>query len=170
MAGSDRITAEIARQNLHYDPLTGEFTRIVTASNAPGAKAGDRAGSLNKRSGYIEVRVMNVGCYGHRLAWLYVHGEWPCGRIDHINGDRSDNRIANLRVVSAAVNQQNRRRAQSNNKTGMLGVHKYKNTGRFISRIKTGKRQISLGVFDTAEEAHAVYLNAKRQLHEGCTL
>ena len=105
----------------------------------------------------------------HRLAWLYVHGAWPTGQIDHINGDRGDNRISNLRDVTPALNTQNQRRAaRSNKSSGLLGVTA--NRGRWLAQISIGGKSRNLGRYATPEEAHAVYVAAKRVLHAGCTL
>ena len=107
---------------------------------------------------------------GYRLAWLYVHGKLPDGDIDHINGKPSDDRIKNLRDVSRSVNLQNQRAARSNNSSGLLGVFFQKTMNKWTSKIQLDWKTKSLGYFDTAEEAHAAYLKAKRELHEGCTI
>jgi len=152
------------RAALKYDPQTGHFTRLRGSNGHP---VGEIAGTVNN-NGYRLIRVGNWRRYrAHRLAWLWVHGEWPKGEIDHINGERDDNRLENLRDVPMVMNQQNRRRALKRNQTGMLGVSPTK--GRFKAGIYAG-RDIHLGVFDTPEEAHEAYLRAKRELHEGCTL
>jgi hypothetical protein len=98
--------------------------------------------------------------YAHRLAWLYVHGEWP-NVIDHINGDAGDNRIANLRSCSQQRNMQNIR--ASRNKHGLTGVVFHRKSGLFHATIKVNKRATSLGYYKTAEEAHDAYLRAKSQ-------
>lgn len=105
----------------------------------------------------------------HRLAWLYVYGEWPNGDIDHIDGDRLNNRIANLRDVSRRVNLENQRRPKACNKSGFLGVKTFRDQ-RFQARIQVRGVQLHLGTFDTPHEAHAAYVAAKRNLHQGCTL
>jgi len=104
----------------------------------------------------------------HRLAWLYVHGKWPDRHIDHINGKPDDNRISNLRDVSVSVNMQNRTRAQSNNKSGLLGVSKVQNG--WTATIGKNKKRIHLGTFPSPELASSVYIKAKRYLHEGCAI
>lgn len=106
----------------------------------------------------------------HRLAWAIHSGEWPKFEIDHINCDESDNRITNLRDVTKSVNQQNKRTPRSDNKTGFLGVKKSTNSNRFIAQITVLGKVKYLGIFKTPEEAHSVYLTAKRLLHPGCTL
>lgn len=105
-----------------------------------------------------------------RLAWFYVHGAWPKHHIDHINGNRLDNRIANLRDIPRQANNQNIHRSFKTNKTGFLGVDLDKRSNRYRASIRHNGSNRTLGRFDTPEEAHEVYLNAKRLLHEGCTL
>lgn len=97
-----------------------------------------------------------------------ARGHWPTYQIDHINGDRSDNRLANLRDVSATVNAQNQRKAYANNRAGLLGAHRAGK--RYVARIRMPQARIFLGGFASAEEAHAAYVAAKRLLHEGNTL
>lgn len=163
-----QITAEFVRERLKYDPETGVFTWLRLRNSK---RVGEEAKSLDV-SGYVQINICGTVCKGHRLAWLYVHGEWPDGHIDHINGIRNDNRIANLRCVSGAVNTQNKRLGSCKNKTGYLGVH----IGRgdpakaYRAKIVINKRQIHLGGYATPEEAHQAYVAAKRKYHEGCTI
>jgi hypothetical protein len=107
----------------------------------------------------------------HRLAWFYVNRCWPRGVIDHEHGHTENNRIANLRDVTRRINQQNQRRPHKDSRTGFLGVTKLKDTGRYQANIASvdGIKH-SLGCFDTPEEAHKVYVEEKRRIHEGCTL
>lgn len=158
------LTVDLLRSLVHYDPVTGHFTRLVSKShNAP---IGSRAGTMSH--GYWQLSVNGKTHFAHRLAWLYVHGSWPKHEVDHINHDKSDNRIANLRDVTPSVNQQNKRKAYSNNWTGFLGVKQ--EHSKFSARIQRHGKQTHLGMFDTPEEAHAAYLKAKRVMHEGNTL
>jgi hypothetical protein len=105
----------------------------------------------------------------HRLAWLYMTGSLPTHQIDHIDGDRKNNRWTNLRDVTTSVNQQNRRTPRSDNSCGLIGVTREKNN-RFTASIRFEGKQRRLGTFATPEEAHSVYVEAKRRVHEGCTL
>ena len=156
-----KLTAERLREVVSYDRATGEFVRRGT---------GRRAGTL-KDNGYLHFTVDGVKWGAHRLAWLYVHGQWPDGDIDHIDGNRRNNALANLRDVSRSTNLQNLRCAKSHNKsTGLLGAHFHRQSGRYTSRIQTNGRDKHLGTFDTPEAAHAAYIAAKRELHEGNTL
>lgn len=159
------IALQRLRERLHYDPETGRFTWLVWTVNH--VKAGDIAGSLHV-SGRWQVRVDGRVYKAHRLAWFWTYGEWPKGQIDHIDGNPLNNRLGNLRDVSVSVNQQNMKRAKSNNKTGFLGV--CPEGVRFKASITINRRQIYIGTFSTPELAHMAYLDVKRALHPGSTL
>lgn len=155
------LTAERLRELLHYDSETGVFTNRV--SRSPKAQAGMVAGSQDQ-NGYLLIRIDWKLHRAHRLAWLYVYGEWPKGLLDHRNRIKSDNRITNLRPADKVLNGQNRAAAQSNNETGFLGVCRHFD-GHFRAVIQHDGRQRHIGLYDTPEEAHAAYLEAKRRLH-----
>jgi hypothetical protein len=150
---------------LHYDPETGVFTRLVRTSNR--IKVGQVAGGLNG-GGYIQIRIDGVLQQAHRLAWLYMVGEWPNHEVDHKNAVTFDNRWENLRDVPHKENCQNQRASHTNSKIGILGVSK--NTKGFKSSIKKDGERIHLGTFKTPELAHEAYLVAKRELHSSCTI
>lgn len=134
-------------------------------------KVGEIAGCVRPDNGYITIGIDGRHYFAHRLAWFYEHGRWPEHHIDHINGVKADNRIANLRDVAAGVNLQNRRTPSSANKSSrLLGVSFCRRTGRWRSCIRVDGRQKSLGYFDTEDAAHARYVEVKRQLHPGCTI
>ena len=90
--------------------------------------------------------------------------------IDHINGNRTDNRIANLRAVTRGGNMQNQRRAHASNTSGLLGVYYKPKNKKWAAQIQANKKRMNLGLFKTAEEAHTAYLKAKRELHDTCTI
>jgi hypothetical protein len=169
------LTAERLREVFDYDPLTGVFTRKQQRTKY-GTKVAvaqwktDRNAGCVGSGGYRLVAVDGKAYRGHRLAWLYVHGNWPEKFIDHINGDRVDNRIANLREVDNAVNMQNVKRARIDSGTGILGVRWEAERGKYSADIRAHGKRYRLGRFDTAEEAQDAYLAAKRKLHEGCTI
>lgn len=164
------ITLARVREALDYDSETGALTwRIKVGRGRCVRRPRDAAGSLSAK-GYTRICIDGVSYYGHRLAWLHMKGEWPSASIDHINGIKTDNRIANLRDVPHLVNCENQRRAKSNNKCGVMGAEWFARTGRWRAQIGVGGRPRHLGYFDTAEEAHVAYVTAKRRLHAGCTL
>ena len=160
------LTHQRLRELLEYNPETGVFTWKVDRGNQF-TRPGMVAGSVFKE-GYIRVFVDGKNHMAHRLAWLHVHGEWPAGEIDHINGVKDCNSIANLRDVTHSVNQQNRRKCTKHNKCGLLGV--FRSYAGWRSVIQVGGRTVHLGLFDTKEQAHASYLEAKRDKHVGCSI
>lgn len=160
------LTAERARELLDYDPETGVFTRRLQRMKF---SEGSVAGSLTSL-GYIDIGVDRRSYKAHRIAWLITHGSWPVSELDHINGDKTDNRLVNLREATRSLNNQNTRVARRNNGTGMLGVHWDKKLKKFRAKISIDGKAIYLGRFQTAEEAYQAYLVAKRQLHPGNTI
>ena len=159
------LTAERLREVLDYCHDTGVFTWKIRTSNR--VKVGDVSGSVDIK-GYIVIGVDGFLHKAHRLAWLHVNGSWPTEQIDHVNGSKSDNRISNLRIATNAQNCQNQRSAQSHNKTGLLGVSP--KNGKFVAQIRNNGKKQYLGYFPTPEEAHAAYLEAKREFHSHCTI
>ncbi len=157
----DELTAERLRELLDYNQHTGEFVWRVSCR---GTKAGDIAGSSGNE-GRRHITIGYARFKAHRLAWLYVHGVWPKGLIDHINGTPSDNRIDNLREATVSENQCNQKVAHSHNKTGLLGAHWREDKNKYRSRISIDGREVFLGYFDTAEDAHKAYVCAKNTLH-----
>lgn len=160
------MTAQRLSELLRYEPSDGRFTWI--ARRGQRVRPGDIAGHVGK-SGYVEIGIDGRAYYGHRLAILAMTGEWPQGHVDHINGNRSDNRWTNLRDADRSVNMQNRRSPTAGNRAGFLGVHAHL-SGKFAARIKVGEKNVYLGLFATAEAAHQAYVEAKRRLHAGGTL
>ena len=118
--------------------------------------SGSMAGCIGtgfKTSGYRRIKINDKNHAAHRLAWLYVYGEWP-HQIDHINHIRHDNRIANLRNVTQAQNCQNAS-MYSNNKSGVIGVHYHKATKKWAAAINDKGNTIHLGIFASIEKAKA---------------
>lgn len=158
------LSADELRDAVSYDPRTGIFRWRINRSKR--ARSGALCGTPN--NGYVSICIDRVIYRAHRLAWLYVYGDWPKLDIDHINGLRSDNRIANLRDVSPRVNSENTRVARSKSATKKLGCFPCK--GKFEACIRVRGKLTWLGHFETAEAGHQAYLKAKRELHEGCTI
>jgi hypothetical protein len=163
------LTALRLRELLNYEPDTGQFRWLMPAGRYGRIPAGSIAGGIDS-NGYILIRVDGRRYGAHRLAWLYVYGEWPSGEIDHIFGVKHDNRINQLRCVSLAVNQQNLRGPRTNNTSGFLGVSWHKGTKRWVAQMWVAGKNRTLGYFSTAEDASAAYLSAKRIHHAGCTI
>ena len=146
------LTAEILRELVSYDSATGEFRWRVKVSNV---HAGTIAGSL-KVSGYRALMVDRTLYYAHRLAWLYTYGKWPKDQIDHINGERDDNRLANLREATHAQNGRNIP-WNTRNKSGFRGVSWAVRRGKRHAQINITGAVRSLGYFTTPEAASAAY-------------
>lgn len=147
-------------QMLWYEPNTGQ---LFWTDAAHKSVRGKQAGTLNR--GYIVVMYKAKFYKAHRLAWLLTHGTWPKHSIDHINGNKSDNRLANLRDVDDTRNQQNRFSARVDSQSGLMGASPYRN--RWKSQIRINGEVKYLGVYDTPELAHAAYIQAKKQHHIG---
>ena len=161
------LTAEYLRSALDYDPETGVFTWKPRPGDAQfnAEHAGNRAGSESPRRPpyvYRSIGIHGVLYLEHRLAWLYVHGAWPPNRIDHINGDTRDNRIANLRPATAGENRANSR-TNRNNHLGVKGVSLC--DGKYRARLRCRGKMYELGTFQTIEEAKAVYAEAAAEHH-----
>ena len=147
------LTAEEVRAVLQYDPETGHFT-----------KNGTRVGFVTE-PGYVALTFGRGRKYlAHRLAWLFIHGEWPALQVDHVNGDRADNRLSNLRLATRHENEQNRGRTSANT-SGFKGVFWDKSRGKWLAAIGTGGRLKNLGRFATPQEAYSVYCAAAARLH-----
>ncbi len=148
------LTAARVREVLDYSPDTGTFVwKIFMNSRAPKGRQAGRIGT----PGYYIIRLDGRDYLAHRLAWFYVYGSWPPEEIDHINGIPIDNRITNLRCATRGQNAANARRAK-NNTSGFKGA--YWQHGRWQAIISVNKQRMSLGFFDSAEEAHAAYCSA----------
>ncbi|WP_164078647.1 HNH endonuclease [Stenotrophomonas maltophilia] len=141
------LTDEWIRENLTYEPDTGLVRRRGQVVGNPDSK------------GYLRTQLRGNFMRIHRLAWFLANGSWPVHQIDHIDGDKQNNRLSNLRDVPVEVNIQNRRHA-----TGVC-----REGARFAAVIVTGGRKIRLGSFNTHAEANASYVAARPLLHAGYT-
>lgn len=152
---------------LSYNSETGDISWKKARCKA-------RIGSVSRSldvSGYVQVNIgSGIVLKGHRVAWLFVYGEWPNGHIDHINGVRDDNRACNLRVVTNAINCQNKRKPLPSNKSGFLGVSWDKRVNKWLAACMLDRKQYRAGHFEDPAEAHRAYVQLKRKLHEGCTI
>lgn len=162
MKNAPELTAERLRELLHYDPETGVFTWKVTLSRR--ASAGSIAGAYGANKGYTPISVLKRKYQAHRLAWLYMRGVWPPEDLDHINRDRSDNRLANLRLASRTENSQNAN-LKRNNTSGCKGVSWHIQSGRWRAHLMLNRRQIHLGLFDAFDDAVAARKAGEAQYH-----
>ncbi len=152
------LTQGRLKQLLHYDPLTGAFTRLVWRGGT--SRVGTEAGWINQGRRHIEWCGRTY--HAHRLAWLYVHGIWPLTEIDHINGDPLDNRIENLRLATRSQNNCNSKR-RSDNHSGRKGVSWYTRYGLWKATVSVHGKRKHLGYFgsvDAAAEAYAIAARA----------
>ncbi len=150
------------KEHLAYDPETGIFTRIASSRTD---RIGLPAGTVG-RNGYVYINVGGKLYLGHRLAWFFTYGVAPEGHVDHINRDRADNRIANLRECPT----KHRGNAQNmgvrpTNTSGFTGVHWFKRIGKWQVYINVNSKRISLGYYADIEDAKGAYAKAKAKYH-----
>lgn len=153
------LTQERLKQVVSYNPDNGVFTRILALSNC--VKVGDILGGDNGR-GYLRTRIDGKLYMNHRLAWLYVYGSMPEFEIDHINHNKKDNRIANLRSCTRSENSRNSP-IGIRNKSGIVGVQYRERDRKFYATITNNKKKIHIGVYETAEDALLAYNDAARK-------
>lgn len=158
--GAANLDLECVRSLLTYDPKTGIFKWRQRASNRP---AGSVAGSKGA-NGYVYIAVKKRLVLAHRLAWFYVHGQWPDEQVDHINGSRSDNSLGNLRLASQSQNTCNGALRKTNT-SGYRGVSWSKDKKKWVARIVKDRKQHVLGYFHDKEMAYLAYLDAAKELH-----
>jgi hypothetical protein len=146
------------REVLSYCKETGQFHWLKRLSKnvAPGRTAGSLC------QGYVRIKVDGQLFAAHRLAWLFAYGEWPDREVDHIDRDRSNNRLANLRQASSSLNKANTSLRRTNT-SGFKGVKFHSQRRRWNARITVNGRQISLGMHDSREEAHQAYVAAAHE-------
>ena len=154
------LNMTLLKETLSYDQETGLFTRLKRTSNC--IKENEVACRLNSFNNYRQVSFLGKTYQAHRLAWFYIYGVWPSGQIDHINRNKSDNRLKNLRDCSISENKQNSN-VYKCNQTGFKGVFKKRN--RYEAGIKVNGKRIYLGRFISAELAYEAYVSAARKLH-----
>lgn len=145
----DKLTQARLKELLHYDPLTGIFTRKISTNNR--FKVGDIAGYKNKQ-GYIIIRIDGKGYRAHRLAWCYIEGYFPEHHVDHINRNPSDNRFSNLRHVTNQCNLRNTGNFKHNN-SGVKGICWNKDKNKWLAQIKINGKIKYLGRYSDFTEA-----------------
>lgn len=160
-APKNTISVSAVKDLLSYDAESGSFRRIVATSwNAP---EGPLVGKLSA-SGYRTVRIGERSIFLHRIAWAIYYGSWPDFIIDHINGDRSDNRISNLRNASLNQNQHNQG-IRKTNSSGVKGVSWCASKHKWLATICVKGKTIYLGRHDTIDGAADAYRMAALEFH-----
>ncbi len=154
------LDASQLRNILHYNPETGEFRWLVRPAQR--IQVGDNAGCLCKTHGYVDIRIDNRLYKAHVLAWLYAHGEWPGRFIDHIDQNRSNNRLANLRLATKAQNAINSK-IRRDNTSGLKGVVWDKTRGLWKAQLGSKNGMRFIGRFPTKDQAHAAYCEAAQR-------
>lgn len=144
-------------KNFDYDSKSGDLLRVLTG--------GARSKSGTNCNGYLRSGVDGDLVYNHRISWAHYYREQPPEFIDHIDGNRRNNKIDNLRACTLSENQMNRK-LNSNSTTGYTGVSFMKNKRKFKATIYKNSKPIYLGIYETAEEASKAYQKAKDNLNE----
>jgi hypothetical protein len=154
------LTAEYLREQMNYNADTGEFFWRVSKK---GRRMDRQAGSVLGNRGYCRIRITIDGSeyqfHASRLAWLYVYGVWPEMNLDHIDRNRANNRIANLREATQQENTRNLTK-RSNCSSRFMGVTRHKRDEKWQAQIVINGKSCHLGYFDTEEEAAIAYNNA----------
>lgn len=140
---------EYLRERLKYNPETGEFTWAKRPGK--GYRGGKTAGWVDDW-GYVRIEIDGVAYRAHRLAWLYMTGEWPPVEVDHKSGEPGDNRWGNLRLATREQNSHNTG-LRVDNTSGVKGVSRHPQYDKWVARVRTNGRRAYLGVFDTVDEA-----------------
>lgn len=156
---------------LEYHPDSGNFVWLVRNDDVFGSRheravwnakyAGTTAGSLDHDSGYVKIRMIGKNLYAHRVAWAFIHGRWPDGEIDHVNGDRADNRACNLREVDRQGNMRNACRSSAN-QSGATGVKWHRRARKWQAQITVSGEDIYLGLFLSFQSAVEARATAER--------
>jgi len=155
------ITQQQLKQTLNYNPDIGIFT---WANDRRCVKAGTKAGTITNQ-GYVRIKILDKVYMEHRLAWLYVYGVMPSEQIDHINHDKADNRIENLREATNQQNQFNKPKSKYS-KSNYKGISFHKKSNKWLAQININKVNTYLGIFDTEEEAALAYQNKSKEIHK----
>lgn len=161
----DEITQDYLKSKLIYDPDTGIFTnRVRRGPRMPGLEAG-----CWHSQGYRVINILGKFEFAHRLAWVYVYGKHPRKYIDHINRNRADNRISNLREADMFHNAQNAdpqaKKSMRKMTSKYMGVHWSKQAKKWSVGIGAYGKRMHIGLFVDEEEAAKAYLEAKKKYH-----
>lgn len=157
---AEKIDIAELHRLLNYDPITGHVTWKVRKRN--GVKIGDVCGHVAS-NGYLRMMIHKKSYAVHQIAFAMYYGRWSKDEVDHINGVKLDNRIANLREATGSENQYNK--VSGCNTSGFKGVGFNKRLGKYRAIIKKDKKSVYLGSFDDPQEAAHAYNKAAIALH-----
>lgn len=146
------LSLDLANKLLSYNPESGEFIWLVNAGKSGHIKAGSVAGGIDSANGYRRIQINGKPYRAHRLAWFFATGKFPSEFLDHINGIKSDNRIANLREATSDQNNRNVGLRKVNT-SGVVGVYKCANSRHWYAQIKVNGKNKHLGYFEIKEDA-----------------
>lgn len=153
------IPIETLRQLFRYEAETGNLFWAIRKARATNLRRPIRSPD---KDGYYRAKIDGSAFKVHRIIFALHHGFWPIGQVDHIDGNKANNRIQNLRECKAHQNSSNRKISKSNT-TGFKGVSRYRN--KFKAHIRHRGIGTHLGYFNSPEEAHAAYCKAARAIH-----
>lgn len=156
------MTPEEMRELVSYDPETGSMIWLPRKSKRWNTNFAGKPAFGNLSNGYLTGRTLGKNYKAHRIAWALFYGEWPSGMIDHINGNRNDNRISNLRVVDAIGNARNMRKRASNT-SGYTGVTWFARDKKWWAKIIVNRRCIHIGYFTEILDAVAARAKACKE-------
>jgi hypothetical protein len=165
------VTIEFLRRRFSYNHMSGVVSYAENVGRADKKRfVGDEAGRITQE-GYREIKINGRHYRCHRIAWAIYYGEWPKNQIDHINGVRLDNSIANLRDVTQDINMQNQIRAHKRNSSGssVVGVTKNKHTNKFIVSGYVGGSPVYVGGFDDLDSAEHASIEFRAKNYPGFT-
>ena len=161
MKARDYLDVNMLKDELGYCGESGEFFWL---KRKPGRRLSGKVGFIIKKTGYHSIEVFGKGYLSHRFAWAIHYGEWPKGEIDHINGDKADNKIQNLRCVSRSGNVQNVPKRYGGS-SKYKGVSWHKRIKKWQARIRSNNIEKHLGYFDEEEKAYEVYVMYVKKYH-----
>lgn len=156
----NNVTHEQLISPVYYEEISGLFFR---SSSKGGVSVGSLAGGLHA-NGYLMMNIAKRKVLAHRMTWLWCYGWLPECEIDHINGNKLDNRISNLRLASRCENQMNVP-ITSANTSGIKGVCYNKSAGKWQAQIQANNKRFYLGLFSSKDDAALAYLSAEKKLH-----
>lgn len=166
---TNNLSADLIRIKFDYDQSSGVLSysgreRSHLSPSQRSRRTGKPAGWPDTH-GHLNIKIGRADYLLHRVIWLHQHGIWPTGVIDHIDGDKKNNRLSNLRLTDQSRNCQNVKSCYSNNKSGVLGVTKGYTDGTWAVNIRVNSKGIHLGTYHDKDFASKVYLNAKFLVH-----